>query len=142
MRRIDRIYIFIALMASSSLLMGCGDSDTAYDIVPVEGKVTFVDGSPIPGAFVQFVPQTPPVDAKTVPRPGIAGLAEDGTIEQVTTYDYGDGLVQGKHKVIVSSKTGGGQRTNAVDPKYSSASSTPLVVDTADMPFDIKVEKP
>lgn len=123
-------------------IVGCGASDTPFGIVEVEGKVTYEDGSPIPGVSVQFVPQTPPLDPKTVPRPGVAGIADDGTIEQVTTYKYADGLVPGKHKVIVKSKTGNGQRTDAVDARYSSSDTTPLMVDTAEQPFDIKVEKP
>lgn len=130
------------LLAFVSLVAGCNSSDTSFGVVQVQGKVTYEDGSPIPGVAVQFVPQTPPIDAKTVPRPGVADIADDGTIEYVTTYDYGDGLVPGKHKVIVKSKTGNGQRTNAVDSVYSSANSTPLIVDTAEVPFEIKVPKP
>ncbi|TWT35451.1 hypothetical protein KOR34_03420 [Posidoniimonas corsicana] len=131
-----------ASVLSASMFMGCGGSRPSFGVVPVEGRVTYDDGTPIPGVAVQFVPQTPPLDAKTVPRPGVAGIADDGTIAQVTTYNYGDGLVPGKHKVIVKSKTGNGQRTQAVDPKYSSSETTPLMVDTADSPFEIKVEKP
>ncbi|CAD7694828.1 unnamed protein product [Ostreobium quekettii] len=125
----------------TAFVVGCGSSGVPFGVVPVEGKVTYEDGTPIPGVSVQFVPQTPSLDAKTVPRPGVAGIADDGTIEQVTTYDYADGLVPGKHKVIVKSKTGNGQRTQAVDAKYSSADTTPLIVDTAELPFDIKVAK-
>lgn len=132
----------LAIAALACVISGCGDSNTPFGIVLVEGKVTYEDGTPIPGVAVQFVPQASPLDPKTFPRPGVAGIANDGTIEQVTTYEYGDGLVPGKHKVIVKSKTGNGQRTDAVDPKYSSADTTPLVVDTAESPFDIKVEKP
>lgn len=130
------------LALASFLTAGCNSSVNPFGVVPVEGKVTYEDGSPIPGVAVQFIPQALPIDAKTVPRPGVAGIADDGTIEQVTTYDYGDGIVPGKHKVIVKSKTGNGQRTNAVDPIYSSVDSTPLVVDTAEVPFGIKVPKP
>lgn len=130
------------LLAIGCLASGCGPSGGTFGVVPVEGKVTYEDGSPIPGVSVQFIPQTPPRDAKTVPRPGLAGMADDGTIEQVTTYNYGDGLVRGEHKVIVKSKTGSGKRTAAVDAIYSSVSTTPLTVNTDEQPFDIKVAKP
>ena len=129
-------------MVTSCLVLGCGKSGEPFGIVPVEGKVTYEDGTPIPNVFVQFVPETPPLDAKTVPRPGVASITDDGTIELVTTYNFGDGVVVGKHKVIVYSKTPNGQRTKDVDPKYGTASTTPLIVDTADSPFHIKVEKP
>ncbi|MEO2049243.1 MAG: hypothetical protein ABGX16_22010 [Pirellulales bacterium] len=96
----------------------------------------------IPGVYLQFVPQTPPLDKKTYPRPGVAEVAGDGTIELVTTYNFADGIVPGKHKVIVKSQNGAGMRTSAIAAKYGSARTTPLVVDTAEVPFQIKIKKP
>lgn len=122
------------LLTLICLVLGCGKSEKPYSIVPVEGKVTYEDGTPIPGVKVTFVSQAQPLDSKTHPRPGVAGIADDGTIEEVTTYNFGDGLVPGKHKVVVKS--------SAVHTKYSSAKTTPLIFDTADVPLNITVEKP
>ena len=125
------------------MILGCGSPDTTYDVVAVQGSVAYEDGTPIPGLRVTFVSQSPSLNEKTHPRPGVAGIADDGmTIEQVTTYKFGDGLITGKHKVVVKSKVINGPPNNAVHPKYSSAKTTPLTVDTAEIPFSIKIEKP
>lgn len=129
------------MLVLACLTVGCGSSGKPFDIVPVEGKVTYEDGTPIPGVYVQFVPQTPALDPKTHPRPGVAEIADDGTIEDVTTYEYGDGIVPGEHKVIVKPGKSKEQR-NSVSPKYNNVRTTPLTVNTADIPFDIKIEKP
>jgi hypothetical protein len=140
-RQVTSKWIYGVLAAVTCLAAGCG-SDIPFDSVPVQGTITYDDGTPIPGVYLQFAPETSPLDSKTYPRPGVAEVAGDGTIELVTTYNYADGIVTGKHKVIVKSQNAAGLRTRAVAAKYGSAKTTPLVVDTAEVPFQIKIEKP
>lgn len=135
-------WIYGLLGTAACLLGGCGSDLPFGAMMPIEGTITYEDGTPIPGVYLQFIPQTPPLDAKTYPRPGVAQVDADGTIVLVSSYKYRDGIVSGKHKVMVKSQDGAGVPTGAVDKKYGSARTTPLVVDTANMPFQIKVEKP
>jgi len=123
--------------------VGCGSSNP-WDPVEVTGKITYEDDSVIPGgARLYFMPQTPPLDAKTFPRQGVVDInAADGTFEYVTTYKYADGLIPGKHKVVVSAGSRGGSASSAVPKVYSSVTTTPLEIDTADSPLHIKIRKP
>jgi len=126
-------------------LAGCGASTGPFDYVRVAGKVTYEDGTLIPSAGIRifFLSQTPPKDPKTHPRPGQAdALVADGTFETVTTYKYADGVVLGRHKVVVISLDAQQRRTDDVPLEYTNPRSTPLEVDTADAPFHLKVRKP
>jgi hypothetical protein len=123
-------------------VVGCGQAVEPFACVPVGGTVVYEDGTSIPGAYLQFVPQTPPLDKKTFPRPGVAELAPDGKILSVTTYNFGDGVIAGEHKVIVKSQTASGARTKAVGPEYGDERTTPLTVRTDESPFLLKVAKP
>jgi hypothetical protein len=93
-----------------------------------------------------FEPQVPPLDAKTYPRKGIADVNADGTFDKVTTFKYGDGLIPGKQKVTVLASEGSVRGTDVVSKKvpteYASGTTTPLMVDTADLPLHIKIRKP
>jgi hypothetical protein len=96
--------VFLALL-SAVLLVGCGGSVSPFDSVPVSGKVTYEDGSAIPlgGMQLTFHSQVPPQNGMH-PRPGVVGVKGDGTFENVTSYKFADGLVLGKHKVVVIAK--------------------------------------
>lgn len=123
---------------------GCS-SDNPFHQVQAEGTVTYVDGSTIPGEYVelQFLPQTPPKDPRTHPRPGRAVVkTSDGSFDTVTSHKYGDGLVAGKHKVLVFSFDNQRRPTGAVPPEFTEASSTPLEVDTAQLPWRLTIPKP
>lgn len=123
--------------------VGCGSSNP-WEPVKVSGKITYEDDSVIPGgARLYFMPQAPPIDAKTFPRQGIVDInAADGTFDYVTTYKYADGLIPGKHKVVVSAGSRGGGASSAVPKVYASVTTTPLEIDTADAPLHIKIRKP
>jgi hypothetical protein len=123
-------------------LFGCG-SGSPYKYVKVSGKVTYDDGSIIPngGMRLRFAAMDAPEVANAAPRPAYARVDDQGGFDCATSYKYGDGLIPGKHKVAI--ETGGGPDNKIPVPKeYKSISTTPLVVDTADAPFDIKVPKP
>jgi hypothetical protein len=126
-------------------LTGCG-SGNPWSTVDVSGKITYQDGTAIPAQSIKlyFASQVPPVDAKTFPRQGSVGVnPADGSFEKVTTYKYGDGLIPGKHKVVVVAYDSGGRDLSPAIPKeYTTVATTPLEIDTADLPLEIKIHKP
>ncbi len=130
------------LLFVCGLTVGCG-SGSPYDYVKVSGKLAYDDGSPIPssGLRLQFVAQDAPIVEGAHPRPARANVNADGAFECVTSYKYCDGLIPGKHKVAIQQATE--QTGKLLVPKeYTSIATTPLVVDTADAPFEITVPRP
>jgi hypothetical protein len=124
----------------SGAISGCG-SDSPFDYVPVQGKVTYEDGSLIPGSFqLRFQSLAPPIGTAH-PRPAMAEVKSDGTFDVVTSYKYGDGLVPGRHKVVIAYATDAAGRS-LVPEEYTTVMATPLEIDTADSPLEIKVPKP
>ena len=139
--------LFTALAAAFglALLAGCG-SPEPFELIKVSGKITYEDGTLIPaeGNYVRltFYPQSPPLDSKTHPRPGTAEVdLLDGTFTCATTRRSGDGLTAGKHKVVVST-TVLQVVPKGVPPEYNDPDRTPLEVDTAQQPFELKIRKP
>ena len=124
------------------ILAGCG-SGSPYKYVKCSGKITYEDGSPIPkgGMELRFSALDAPQLEHAYPRPAIARVNDKGEFERVTSYKYGDGLIPGRHKVCLD--LGSAQDTKPlVSKEYTSIATTPLEVDTANSPFDIKVPKP
>lgn len=132
----------ILLGLSCLVCLGCGSS-SPFDYVEASGRVMYDDGAPIPAGGIQllFTAQDAPQVEGAHPRPAVADVNEKGEFASVTSYKYGDGLIPGRHKVVlqqVKDKAG-----NLLVPKeYTSIATTPLVVDTEQMPFEIKVPKP
>jgi hypothetical protein len=125
------------------VLAGC--SREPFTMVPVSGKVTYEDGSVIPAELlcVIFTPQSPPVDAKTYPRPGSAPVdAATGELRSVTTHKFNDGLASGKHKVTFGKLGGGTPPATLIPAEYLDPAKTPLEVDTANPHFDLRIRKP
>ena len=130
------------LILLCGLTVGCG-SGSPYSYVKTTGKISYDDGTPFPSGAIrlQFAAQDAPAVEGSHPRPSIANVNAQGEFDCVTSYKYGDGLIRGKHKVAIE---------QAADPKgkllvpkeYTSIASTPLLVDTDSVPFDIKVPKP
>jgi hypothetical protein len=144
--RIANCGLIVALCVGGLLaaLAGCGASDP-FERVKVSGKVTYDDGSLIPGerVVVTFLPQAAPLDAKTYPRPGVAEVKTvDGTFSAATTKDRDDGIVAGRHKVLVQSLNSLGTPTDAVPSEYGDSGRTPLEIDAAQTPLKITVRKP
>jgi hypothetical protein len=122
-----------------SVIAGCG-SDQPFSYVPMSGKVMYEDGTPVTAGRLQFESQAPALGTMH-PRPAVALIKPDGTFDAVTSHKHGDGLIPGKHKVsfIFATDQGG----KALVPKdYMSMATTPLTIDTADAPLEIKVPKP
>lgn len=123
-------------------LGGCSDS-APFSYVPVSGRVTYEDGTAIPASGMKL--QFEPLDAQTVngmhPRIATADLDSEGRFSNATSHKYGDGLVPGKHKVAIGYATD--KNGNLLIPKEdASLGETQLTVDTANLPFEIKVPKP
>jgi hypothetical protein len=133
----------LVVLSAVVILSGCNKEPFSY--VRVSGKLCYEDGSPIPGAGItlMFLSQTPPKDPKTYPRPGVVEVNKDtGEFDCVTTHKYGDGLIIGKHKVVVTNNSGAPLPASVVPTEYSDYAKTPLLVDTADEPFNLQIKKP
>jgi hypothetical protein len=132
-------------MASVILLtfsVGChGGSPFKY--VPVQGQVTYEDGSLIPARGMRLQFESLDVAPKNgmYPRPATAALDAEGLFTKATSYKYGDGLVPGRHKVAIGYATDKNGKL-LVPESCTNLSTTPLIVDTADAPLVIKVPKP
>jgi len=125
-------------------LAGCGSGDP-FSYVRVSGKVTYEDGTPIPvePLVLTFHPQDGQLDAKTYPKSGMAiARKDDGSFSEITSHKPGDGLVPGRHKVTLTDLDGRPLDARLVPPAYADPATTPLEVDTAKAPFDLKVRKP
>ena len=129
-------------VAALLFCIGCG-SNGPFHYVAVQGTLSYEDGYPIPAGGIQlkFTAQDAPDVAGAFPRPAIAHVDAQGRFDCATSYKYGDGLVPGKHKVaILYAKD---KESKPLVPKeYTRLTTTPIVVDTADAPFEIKVPKP
>jgi len=131
-------------------MAGCGESGP-FDLVPVHGRVTYSDGSPIKSdqLVVKFVPQAIQMQGKVAPRSATTYVdVADGTFSDLTTWKYGDGVIVGRHKVVVLALSGAGPNagnpTKAVPTRYHRADTTPLEVEVAaggENDFSLKIER-
>ncbi len=124
-------------------LVGCWGSVSPYDYIPVTGKVTYEDGTPIPssGFVLKFYALDAPEVENMWPRPAQADIDSNGNFDCATSYKYGDGLIPGKHRVAFFYATDKSGKL-LVPNEYIQAGDSPLIVDTADVPLHIKVPKP
>ena len=126
-------------------ICGCGESGP-FEYVLVSGKVTYEDGSLIEANTIRlgFTALDYEGGVTVRPRPGKTTLnIQDGTFDSVTSYKYADGLVPGKHRVAVVPLGKNGQPLkNCVPEEVMNSAASPLIVDTANLPLEIKVPKP
>lgn len=91
-------------------LAGCGGGDAVEKppLFAVKGTLT-LNGDALAGASVTFTPKTGPV---------ARGVTNDKGEFTLTTFDAGDGAVEGNHTVTVYKSEGGVESpdTEAVDP--------------------------
>ena len=131
------------------VLGGCGGSEP-FALVSVTGKITYEDGSLIPGdrVMVGFVP----VDRKTLGKDVFSGSqgeldVQTGAIVGVTTHKYADGTMAGRYKVTVAAVKNGGAGvqvfTTSVPERYQQPQTTPLACEVArGRPIVLTVAKP
>jgi hypothetical protein len=133
-------------------LAGCGSGEP-FSYVPAKGTVTYEDGTliPAPRLRLTFIAVDPPTagDEKIFAPKGKGdvvngdGKNTDGHFEDVTSHKFGDGLLPGKHKVLIVPIDANERRLEGVvPPEYGEVNKTPVIVDTAEQPFVIKVKKP
>lgn len=132
----------LALTLTFAFLPGCGDNGP-FEYIPVQGKVTYEDGAPIPagGIMLQFQSR----DAKPVgdmhPRPATAGVDANGEFKSATSLKHGDGLIPGRHKVALQYATDANGKL-LIPQAYAHLGTTPLEADTGEGVMEIKVPRP
>ena len=67
---------------------------------------------------------------------------EDGSFATVSTYEYGDGVIQGDLKVTAMAMDERNQILDAIPEVYRSEETTPLKLNTADEPLELLIPKP
>ena len=103
------------------VLMGCNSSG----VYPVSGKVTFTDG-PMPQAEVatiRFEP-VPGTTKANQSKPASGRIAADGSYK-LTTLEPDDGAFVGEYKVTFTIRKEYMGQGTLVDPKFTSATTTP-----------------
>jgi hypothetical protein len=138
-----KVFGYFAICWLVFLSTGCGGSGSPYDYVPVSGKVTYEDGTPLPigGFVIKFFALDAPQVAGASPRLGQADVGADGSFSSVTSYKPADGIIPGKHRVsflYANNKAG----KSLVPMEYTIPKESPLIVDTASLPLEVKVPKP
>lgn len=141
---------WLVVMIVFAPTLGCGESGP-FDLAPVHGTVTYSDGSPIKAdqLVVKFVPKTFQMQGKVASRSATTYVdVADGSFSKPTTWKYGDGVMVGRHKVVVIALSGAGpdtgSPTKAVPSRYHRAETTPLEVEVSaagDNDFSLKVER-
>lgn len=133
-RLVVKFVQWIIVVCAIATLSGCG-SDNAYETIKVSGDIKYDDGSIIPAQRIElkFYSQAPGKDVKTVPKMGVTEVeVAQGTFSMVSTYDFGDGIIQGKHKVVAAAMDGKNGYLDAIPEAYRNLKTTPLTVDTTD----------
>jgi hypothetical protein len=127
------------------MVFGCGAREP-FSYVKVHGKVSYDDGSliPIDPLLLHFYPLDQTPKGKDYPRPASAAVDHaTGRFDSVTSHQVGDGLVRGnKYKVTLGTVGPVPMPPSVLPPEYGDMKLTPLEVDTADSPFELKVRKP
>lgn len=133
---------FFLIAYAALTFVGCSDSGP-FKYIPVSGRLTYEDGAPLPAGGIRLGFKT--LDAQPVgnafPRPAEAVVNAEGNFESVTSYKPDDGLIPGKHKVTLYYATDK-QGKLLVPKEYADPSTTPLIIDTASLPLEIKVPRP
>jgi hypothetical protein len=139
-RKVLACYLCLTMLAA--LCGGCADQGP-FKYIPVSGRLTYEDGTPIPakGMKLQFAPlDVQPVNGMHA-RIATADVDADGHFANATSYKYADGLVAGRHKVAIGYATDANGKLLVLE-SCTSLGATELVVDTASLPLEIKVPRP
>lgn len=127
------------------LAVSVGCQKQPYPCVPVSGKVIYEDGSLISAEriSVTFLSQTPSTDPRVHPRAGTAVVdCKTGSFASATTFVAKDGIIPGEHKVLIQCYVGRHMATDLVGDEYASSRTTPLTINTSQLPLVLKVRKP
>jgi hypothetical protein len=142
--RSSRIHSQLSAMGCLLMLLsGCGAREP-FSYVQVSGKVAYEDGSliPVEPLVLTFIPESTG-DGKICPRPGTVTVdSATGQFSAVTSHKLGDGLVPGKYRVTLGSPGARPLFPSVMSAEYGDPGRTPLEIDTANSPFNLKVTKP
>ena len=127
-------------------MAGCRSKEP-FSFVPVTGKITYSDKTPIPAdeIMVRLVPLEPARNGTDVAG-AATGYADgkSGVFDGVTTHKPNDGVVPGRYRVMVVPMKDH-EPNKALAAKYFSPTESPLVIevtrDKHDFP-DLHVDKP
>jgi hypothetical protein len=111
----------------------------------VSGQVVYDDGSLIPAGdlMLTFVPMVGTAVGARHPRPGYATvMVKTGDFTCASTRRHGDGLVAGRHKVLVTGPNRLPLAKEVLSADYAAYDTTPLEVDTRTQRFDLVVKRP
>ncbi|HVJ68978.1 MAG TPA: hypothetical protein VM510_13400 [Caulifigura sp.] len=86
----------VLLLTTFALTAGCGKNE--YAVVPVAGVVT-CQGKPVPYAVVTFNPERGQRSDPTQTGKASSSATDEEGRFNMSTYDYYDGALTGKHKV-------------------------------------------
>ena len=136
-----RLYLGLALIGFG-VLSGCSKAKQPWEkVYPVTGVVQ-LDGKPIGGALLSFIPQDREVPDTVRPT---ATSNWDGTFE-VGTYSTGDGAPAGAYKVVVlrfpavGSPQNPSPGPNDLPPKYARPDTTDLSVQVKDAATELSLD--
>lgn len=90
------------LAAAAAVVPGC--EKPRLPTVPVSGRVTYEDGSPVPANSMELRLLTPQklVDEEKYPHAATARIdIRNGAFSAATTWEHGDGVIPGEHEVEV-----------------------------------------
>lgn len=101
-----RVFFFASAIftfsASLMMLLGCDSSKPdSKVIVPVKGRV-LLDGEPLAGARVTFIPISPIDSAQGDPQPMSYGITDAEGSYSLQQADGTEGAVKGQHTVMIS----------------------------------------
>lgn len=134
----------LLLVLLPPVLAGCGGGPLpTYE---AGGTVAFPDGSPLSGGWVEFQPVEAPLSV------GARGeIGPDGTF-QLTTFEPGDGVIEGEHRALVVPPLPEGDRDETptprwvIDPRFFRVETSGLRFtvsqDASENQFDIQVTRP
>lgn len=127
-------------IALTIFAVGC--SRSPFTFVPASGRITYEDGTPLPtegGLRVIFVSTAAPREDGTRAPQAAAFPDSRGEFSKVSSTRPEGGMATGEYKVAIMYE--GADAKRFVPRDYISPKTTPLVVHTDSLPFDIKVPK-
>jgi len=139
--------VVVAAVIASLVVVtrGCsGRSDDPFRYASVYGKVCYEDGALIPakGLVLTFLPVETVSDNKKFARPGLALVDEKtGEFQSATTRKPNDGIVYGRHRVVLGVSGREPLPDDIVPALYKNQTQSPLEVDTRAQPFDIRIAR-
>ena len=134
---------FHNILAIVILIALAGCSRDPFSFVQASGKVSYVDGAPLPtdgGLRLIFVSTAPPLENGVRPPQAAAYPDASGNFSKVSSIRQGGGMAAGEYKVAIMYE--GVDAKRFVPKEFISPKSTPLTVNTDDAPFDLKIPRP